>query len=71
MSSTISFHQPEYFPKLVREVRNPLCNIMLACDLLKISGLDAEQAKYLDIVNRASVRINQQVDRLLVLVIEN
>ena len=71
MSTNIFFQQPEYFPKLVREVRNPLCNIMLACDLLRESGLDSEQERYLDIVNRASLRINRQVDKILMNVLES
>jgi len=65
MSATTFSQQPEYLPVLVREVRNPLCTIMLACDLLRETGLDAEQEKYLDILNRSSLRITQQVDKIL------
>ena len=70
MSTTTSPPQPEQLPVLIRDVRNPLCSITLACDMLRVTGLDAEQEKYLDILNRASFRINQQVDTILMNVIE-
>ncbi|MHA4810807.1 two-component system sensor histidine kinase NtrB [Flavitalea flava] len=50
---------------LAHEVRNPLSNINLAAEMLKSSVLDADQQIYLDIITRASTRINDLVTDLL------
>ncbi|MBC7948689.1 MAG: HAMP domain-containing histidine kinase [Chitinophagaceae bacterium] len=50
---------------LAHEVRNPLSNINMAVELLKESAMDEEQKLYLDIVIRASARINDLVTDLL------
>jgi len=54
-----------YFSALVHEVRNPLCNIKLACDVLNLTILDEEQRAYLNIVMRGSTRINELINTLL------
>src|ERR1700761_2674500 len=50
---------------VAHEVRNPLCNIDLAADMLKETNLDEEQRKYLDIIVRASGRVDKFIDKLL------
>src|ERR1700752_3249413 len=50
---------------LVHEVRNPLCNIGLALEMLKATTLDEEQKQYLNIIMRGSVRINDLLITLL------
>jgi signal transduction histidine kinase len=54
-----------YFSALVHEVRNPLCNIKLACDVLNLTKLDEEQRACLNIVIRGSTRINELINTLL------
>jgi len=56
---------PGYFSALVHEVRNPLCNIKLACDVLNLTNLDDEQRAYLQIIMRGSTRINDLINTLL------
>jgi signal transduction histidine kinase len=51
---------------LAHEVRNPLTNINLAIDLLTSTALDNDQKIYVDIIKRASFRINGLVTELLV-----
>ena len=51
--------------RLVHEVRNPLCNIYLACDMLGLSDLDETQRICLDIVTRGSVRVNDLIESIL------
>jgi signal transduction histidine kinase len=59
-------HRPaQYFFALAHEVRNPLCNINLACDMLKFANLDEEQRTCLDIIMRGSTRINDLINILL------
>jgi len=50
---------------LIREIKDPLCNITLACDMIDSIGLDTEQRKYLQMVKRAAWRINAQLNMLL------
>src|ERR1700691_2973892 len=55
-----------YFPsELAHEVRNPLTNINLAIDMLTSTFLGADQKIYVDIIKRASFRINGLVTELL------
>lgn len=51
---------------LAHEVRNPLTNINLAIDMLTSTALDNDQKIYVDIIKRASFRINGLVTELLV-----
>jgi signal transduction histidine kinase len=50
---------------LAHEVRNPLSNIYLALDVLKTLINDHDQKLYLEIIVRASRRINDLIDALL------
>jgi signal transduction histidine kinase len=54
-----------YFSALVHEVRNPLCNIKLAGEVLHLTNLDEEQRACLNIILRGSERINDLVNTLL------
>jgi signal transduction histidine kinase len=54
-----------FSPALAHEVRNPLTNIDLAIDMLTSSDLDNDQKVYIDIIKRASVRINGLIKELL------
>lgn len=54
-----------YFFALVHEVRNPLNNIKLACDMLNSTNLDEEQRACLNIVMRGANRINDMISTLL------
>ena len=64
--STITSHPlPASFAVFVREIRDPLCVITLACDMLNEDDKDAEQKKYLDMIKRAARRISYQLDTLL------
>ena len=59
-------NKPDQFPSaLAHEIRNPLSNINLAADMLKSTLITDDQKKYLDIVRRGSVRINDLVTDLL------
>jgi len=51
---------------LAHEVRNPLTNINLAIEMLTSTALDNDQKTYVDIIKRASSRINGLVTELLV-----
>jgi two-component system, sensor histidine kinase and response regulator len=51
--------------QLLHEVKNPLCNIYLACDMLKMSELTEEQQISVSIIVRASWRINDQLNTIL------
>jgi signal transduction histidine kinase len=54
------------FPSaLAHEVRNPLTNINLAIDMLTSTFLGADQKIYIDIIKRASFRINSLVTELI------
>ena len=44
---------------LIHEVRNPLTNINLATDILKMGELDLEQEKFMEIIKRSVERIDQ------------
>jgi signal transduction histidine kinase len=58
--------QPDAFATaLAHEVRNPLTNINLALGLLEPAIKDDELIRYLDIIKRASLRINDLVNELL------
>jgi len=50
---------------LAHEVRNPLTNINLAVEMLKMALSAKDQKTYLDIIMRSSVRINELVNELL------
>jgi len=56
----------KYVTALAHEVRNPLCNINLALEMLNSLELDEEVTVYLDIIGRASVRIKNLITTLLV-----
>lgn len=53
------------FTALAHEVRNPLSNINLALGMLNYTHLNEEQKQCLDIIGRASVRINSLISTLL------
>ncbi len=50
---------------LAHEVRNPLVSINLCAEMLMQGSLDKQQKKYLDIILRNSLRINDLITRLL------
>ena len=50
---------------LAHEVRNPLCNINLAVEMLSFTGLDPEQRQYVDIITRGAGRIKDLINFLL------
>ena len=50
---------------IVRKIRDPLCVVTLACDLLMDSEPTATQQKYLDMIKRAAGRISYQVTSLV------
>jgi len=50
---------------LIHEIRNPLCNITLACDALNLTNLDEEQRTCVSIIARGSARINGLISTLL------
>jgi signal transduction histidine kinase len=59
--------QPGQFaPALAHEIRNPLANINLAVEMLQSMITDDEQKLYLDIIMRASGRVNDLVNDLLI-----
>jgi nitrogen-specific signal transduction histidine kinase len=51
--------------RLVHEIKSPLCNIYLACDVLNDSDLGETQRICLEIIMRGSVRINNLTDSIL------
>ena len=65
MKDSVRSNSPGYFSALVHEVRNPLCNIKLACDVLNLTNLDEEQKAYLQIIMRGSIRIGDLINTLL------
>jgi signal transduction histidine kinase len=52
---------------LAHEIRNPLCNINLARELMELGKLDEEQRQYLGIIMRGCGRIDELVSRFLTL----
>jgi signal transduction histidine kinase len=55
-----------YLPSaLAEEVRNPLTSINLAIDMLTSTSLGTDQKMYIDIIKRASIRINGLVTELI------
>ena len=50
---------------LAHEIRNPLTTINLATDMLESAIVDEELIKYLDIIKRNSIRINNAIYELL------
>ncbi|MEI9909280.1 MAG: HAMP domain-containing sensor histidine kinase [Bacteroidota bacterium] len=58
-------HPGQFAAALAHEVRNPLSNINLAVEMLKSTLSDDDQKIYLDIIMRASGRINDVVTDLL------
>lgn len=59
-------NRPEsYFSALVHEIRNPLCNITMACDVLNLSSLDEEQRECLNIIMRGSFRVGELINTIL------
>jgi len=54
-----------YFSALVHEVRNPLCNINLACSMLDLTNLNEEQRECLHIIMRGSERIKDLTNNIL------
>ena len=57
---------PTFLPALAHEVRNPLCNIKLAVELLDQSSLDEEQREFVGIIIRGAERIEELINSLLV-----
>jgi signal transduction histidine kinase len=57
--------QPSQFSALAHEVRNPLSNINLAIEMLKSLIINDDQKIFLDIIMRASGRINEIVIDIL------
>jgi signal transduction histidine kinase len=56
----------QFTSALLHEIRNPLTNINLAMETLKLMIPDDAHGTYLDIIKRASGRINELVSDLLV-----
>lgn len=56
---------PSPLARRIREIRHPLCNITLACDMINSTDLDPEQKQFLDILKRGAWRISAQLDLLL------
>jgi signal transduction histidine kinase len=56
----------QFAAALAHEVRNPLCNINLSVELLQSMVNDDERKQYLDIIKRASERINDLLNDLLI-----
>lgn len=52
---------------LAHEIRNPLCNINLALEMLHTMNIEEEQRQYFSIIGRGSGRINDLISRLLTL----
>ena len=52
---------------LVHEVRNPLCNIGLALEMLQLTTPDEQQQQYLGIITRGADRIKDLINTLLLL----
>ncbi len=50
---------------ITHEIRNPLCNIYLALDMLCPMDLDEDMRLYLNIIRRGAGRINDMVNDLL------
>src|SRR5271166_4825174 len=50
---------------LAHEIRNPLCTVNMAVDLLTMTDLDKENREYLNMIKRASIRINSLVNSLV------
>ena len=55
-----------YISTLAHEVRNPLCNINLALEMLRSTQLDEEQSGLINIIMRGSGRIKDLINNLLV-----
>jgi signal transduction histidine kinase len=55
----------QFTTAMAHEVRNPLTNINLAVEMLKMELNARDQKTYLDIIMRSSVRINELVNELL------
>lgn len=55
----------QFTAAMAHEVRNPLTNINLAVEMLKMSLSVRDQNTYLDIIMRSSARINELVNELL------
>jgi len=54
-----------FFPALAHEIRNPLCTINLAVELLNQSSLDEEQRQFVDVIQKGSERIKELINSLL------
>lgn len=59
-------HPGLFAPALAHEVRNPLSNINLAVEMLQSMVSNEEQKLYLDIITRASGRIDHLINDLLI-----
>ncbi len=55
----------QFAPALAHEIRNPLSNINLAVDMLQAIIAEEEVKLYLDIILRASTRVNELINDLL------
>src|SRR5580693_317402 len=56
----------QFISALAHEIRNPLTNINLAADMLQSTEVSDDQQIYLDIILRASVRVSELVNNLLI-----
>jgi signal transduction histidine kinase len=63
---TVKEQNNEFTSTLLHEIRNPLTNIHLAIEVLKSTITDDSSRMYLDIIERGSMRINEQLTSLLV-----
>lgn len=54
-----------YISALVHEVRNPLCNINLALEMLQMTNPDEDQSAYINIIARGAGRINDLINKIL------
>jgi signal transduction histidine kinase len=56
----------DLLPALAHEVRNPLCTMDLALEMLSLTDLDDERKEFVDIIKRGSHRIKELVNNILV-----
>jgi signal transduction histidine kinase len=65
LSEEVMRQPARFVTALAHEVRNPLTNINLAVDMLECADKDDDPRLYLDIIRRASARINHLICDLL------
>lgn len=64
-STVVKKHTEQFSSALAHEIRNPLASIKLAVEILQSPVMGIDQKKYLDIIMRSSVRINDLIVELL------